>query len=286
MKILVTGASGFIGGEVARLAAADGHEVAVLVRKATVRLPGRVLVGNMEAPPWDAIREFSPEACIHCAWIATPGVYLDSPENETLVESSMALASGLVECGLQHFVGAGTCFEYDSSPSPLHTSAPAPANCSPYAAAKIRLHRQLAEILASKVAFSWGRIFYAYGPREHPKRFPSILLTNFSEGKPVTVNRPRDIVDYIHVRDIAAAFLTIATGNRPGDFNVGSGCPVTVGEVAATAARLTGRNDLLILGQHDDVTGRCADMACWDGLPWSPQISLEDGLREMMLLRQ
>lgn len=281
MKILVTGASGFVGGEVARRAVEAGHDVAALIRNGNAPWGAHLMKGSIESPPWDQIRSFAPEVCLHCAWIATPGVYLDSPENDSLVEASAAFASGLLDCGLRHFIGTGTCFEYAPSPVPLSTNAPPPAANSPYAAAKIRLHGILPELLANKATYSWARIFYAYGPGEHPNRFPSVMFRNFAAGQPVTVRRPMDIVDYIHISDIGAAFLRLAESGAGGDFNVGSGIPVTVGDIASLAARFTGREDLLELHEQSDTTGRVADLTGWKATGWQPLVRLEDGLRGM-----
>ncbi len=80
MRILVTGASGFIGSAFCRLALGHGHEIAGLMLP-TETPPAHVpasthmhwLKGTLAEPPWPAIERFRPEVCVHFAWIATPG---------------------------------------------------------------------------------------------------------------------------------------------------------------------------------------------------------------------
>src|SRR5262245_21575895 len=87
VNILVTGATGFIGSAYCKLAANRGHSLAAIVRPQSGRpidFPGAVSVlrGTLAEPPWELIEQFHPEVCVHAAWITTPGVYLESPDNE------------------------------------------------------------------------------------------------------------------------------------------------------------------------------------------------------------
>ena len=81
MKILVTGATGFIGSAFAKLALSHGHAVGGMMLP-TETPPAHVPVsdkmvwikGTLTELPWREIETFKPDACIHFAWIATPGV--------------------------------------------------------------------------------------------------------------------------------------------------------------------------------------------------------------------
>src|ERR1700738_362447 len=85
------------------------------------------------------LAERHPELCFHCAWYAVPGEYLHGLENLTSLANSLNLARGARESGCRHFVGVGTCFEYDISTGPLSETSPTRPQTL-YAAAKLALH--------------------------------------------------------------------------------------------------------------------------------------------------
>ena len=95
-----------------KLAVSQNHEVAALVRPGKTLSATRLLVGTLERAPWNEIAAFGPEVCIHTAWITTPRVYLDSPENERLEEWSGLFIRKAVACGVGRVVALGTCIEY------------------------------------------------------------------------------------------------------------------------------------------------------------------------------
>ena len=127
MKILVTGATGFIGSAFAKLALSHGHEIGGMMLP-TENPPAHVpasdkmvwIKGTLAELPWREIEAFKPDACIHFAWIATPGVYLEAPENEKHLEWSLNLARRLKGIGMSQFVGVGTCIEYKITDAPLN----------------------------------------------------------------------------------------------------------------------------------------------------------------------
>ncbi len=176
MKIFVTGASGFIGSAFCRLALRHGHEIAGLILPALTPptdLPAGEkmtwLEGTLAEPPWKSIERFQPDVCVHFAWIATPGVYLESPENEQYLQWSLDLAHQLRNIGVNHFVGAGTCIEYQISAAPLSEERTPVDPTTFYARCKNVLRETLAAA-AQKGGwqFCWGRVFYPYGVGEHP----------------------------------------------------------------------------------------------------------------------
>src|SRR6266404_2068156 len=119
MKILLTGPTGFVGSAFTRLALSRGHEVAgLLIPSEPVpphlpAQPGLVWMrGTLQEPPWDAITPFAPDVCVHAAWITTPGIYLESAENERFRDSSLQFLRDLRQRGLGHIASLGTCVEY------------------------------------------------------------------------------------------------------------------------------------------------------------------------------
>src|SRR5947209_1188044 len=126
MKILLTGPTGFVGLTFARLALSRGHQVAGLVipsEAIPTSLPAnenlRWLRGTLDEAPWEEISAFAPEVCVHTAWITTPGIYLESPENERFRDASLQFLRKVRKLGTKHIVSLGTCVEYQITNEPL-----------------------------------------------------------------------------------------------------------------------------------------------------------------------
>jgi nucleoside-diphosphate-sugar epimerase len=287
VRLVVTGATGFLGGALVRRALAAGHDVCALVR------PGRALAategltvghGTLAAPPWDELARFRADACVHAAWITTPGVYPESPDNDRYRDESLAFLAALLERGVGHAVVVGTSAEYRPSATPVREDAPLEPRTR-YARAKHALRLALAERAAAAGArVAWARVFQPYGAGEHPDRLCSAVVRRLATGERMTLDNPDAVRDWIHVDDVAAALLCLAESRTAAVVNVGSGTGRTVGSVALTAARLLGRSDLLVLtpATPDPLGPLVADPTRLRGLGWAPRVTLEAGLTALI----
>lgn len=275
MKLFVTGSGGFIGKAFFALARSRGHEVAGLER------PHR-----LESPPWDEIRRFSPDACFHAAWIATPGEYLTSPLNADYLRWSLEFARGMRLAGTRHFVAVGTCIEYAPSDSKMSEATGSLDSRSPYAAAKNALRMALEEdARAGGMKLAWARLFYPYGPGEHPNRLPSFLVRQLRERKTVVLKTPGSMKDYIHVEDAARAFLTVVESGFSGTINIGTGNAVAIRDVAHTLARILKRPGLVCESaqpQPDEYPFVEADASKLRALGWRPHYELASGMQTLV----
>jgi nucleoside-diphosphate-sugar epimerase len=291
MKILLTGATGFIGSAILKLAVEQGHQVAALVRPGKSELPAhpdgvRVLLGTLVEAPWAELAAFQPEICIHAAWITTPGTYMESPENEQLVGWSQSFLRKAVQLGVRRVIALGTCIEYQMTGKPLAEETTLTAPVSQYARSKDTLRRRLEEAShADGFAFVWGRVFYPYGPGEHPARLCTSAIRQIHTGKPVVLQNGMSVKDYIFITDLASAVLTLAGGNGCGVINLGTGHGIALREVVQTIAELLGRPDLVVestAAKPDPFGFVVADASRLRSLGWQPGIALRDGLQTLI----
>ena len=293
LKILVTGATGFIGSAFCRLALSHGHEIGGMMLPSETP-PAHVpvsdkmiwLKGTLAEPPWPGIEKLLPEVCVHFAWIATPGVYLESPENENYLQWSLGLVSRLRELGTNHIVGVGTCIEYKITDAVLSEDRTPVDPTTLYSRCKNTLRESLeAEARKDGSRLCWGRVFYPYGVGEHPARLCSSLIQKFRRGEKLLLKTPQSTKDYIHIEDLAAAILLTVEKKFTGTINWGTGVGVSVREIADTVADLLGRPGLVdevSPAEKDPLGFVVADATRLRGLGWKPAYTLREGLEKLL----
>jgi nucleoside-diphosphate-sugar epimerase len=293
MKILITGGTGFIGSAFTRLALKRGHQVAGLTqpgRGIPATLPAHPqlqwLRGTLDEAPWKEIAKYQADVCIHGAWITTPGTYLESPENYRFLESSQTFLQRILDTGTSHIFGLGTCIEYQITNQPLSETGTPAAPATTYSKCKDAL-RQWLEAEARKRGFTgtWGRVFYPYGPGEHPARLCSALIARLSAGETLRLKTPQSIKDYIFIEDLAEALLTVVDQRPAGIINLGTGTGVSVREIADQLGELLGRPELVqeqIPPELDAFPFVVADAGRLKSLGWQSRTNLRQGLSRLI----
>lgn len=293
MRILLTGAGGFIGTAFARAAAAQGHSIAGLLVPSERVPPGLEnqsgmawLRGTLAEAPWKDIDRFAPEACVHAAWVTTPGIYLESPLNAQFLEDSKSFLSRLWRSGTNRIIGLGTCVEYRITGGPLAEDTTPIEPTTTYARCKNELRLALEQAAESQsFRFAWARVFYPYGPGEHPSRLCSSIIQKLLRDEVITLKTPDSTKDYIFIRDLAAALLAVVESGFVGSINLGTGSGVSVREIARALGELLGKPDLIreaSTTQPDPFPYIVADISRLRRLGWQPQYGLTQGLRELV----
>jgi len=259
--ILVTGATGFVGGHVLNALAATDCRLRLIVRDGKqAQVPRAARIETVLTTPdlWAEPAAWLEDACrgvdavIHIAWYAEPGRYLQSPKNLDCLMGTLRLAQAASRAKVRRFVGTGTCFEYDLSAGRLTVDTPLrPA--TPYAGAKAAAFMALSQYLPQQgVSFAWCRLFYLFGEGEAAERLVPYLRSRLMVGAPAELSSGTQIRDYLDVRDAARMIVEAARGTAQGAINVCSGTPMTVRELAERVAADYGRRDLLRFGARAD----------------------------------
>ena len=237
-KILVTGATGFIGQYVVAALLQGGHAVIASSSSAekAQKLPWFSKVqykpldlGAMEAGT-DYFQYFDrPDAVIHLAWEGLPN-YKASFHVDVNLPRHIDFVNNLLRHGLKDITITGTCFEYGMREGELSEDMPAaPANH--YAMAKDRLRRHLQEQQEQyPFSFKWARLFYMYGEGQNPNSLLSQLDKALQNGdRTFNMSGGEQVRDYLPVEKMAAYIVEIALQNKvDGIINCCSGKPVTV----------------------------------------------------------
>ncbi|MVO18623.1 NAD-dependent epimerase/dehydratase family protein [Parasedimentitalea huanghaiensis] len=258
-RILITGATGFVGLPVAQKLAAAGHDLTCIVRPGTEnRLHGlntHVLHCDdvfSQLPEWWASTLAEFDTFVHLAWYAEPGKYLTSSRNLDCLAGTLSMAKGAAISKLSRFVGVGTCFEYDLTAAELSVDTPL-APTTPYAAAKVAAFTMLKSWFATtNVEFLWARLFYLYGAREDDRRLVPYLHSQLSKGQTAELSSGTAVRDYLNVEVAADLLVEDITSQRVGATNICGGKGVTIRALAEEIADQYGRRDLLKFGARPD----------------------------------
>lgn len=293
MKVFVTGASGFIGSHTVTALLDSGHEVMALAtpgnnlwRLANVSSRIKIVRGTLDdaASYQKSLHEWQPEACIHLAWYAEPGKYLDSEENIRSLNGGLSLLRALSECNCKQIICAGTCFEYEVKSDFLSENDRTRPETL-YATSKASF-QMVGEQLAAKlgIRFVWGRIFYLYGTHEDTRRIIPAAILKLREGAEFPASPGEQVRDYLYVMDVANAFLTLMNSDAKGIYNICSREPVTIRHILETIGSLTGRPELILYGvlpyRNWEPIFICGNNARLKSLGWSPKYDLQSGLKQ------
>ena len=224
-----------------------------------------------------AVEEVRPTHLLHLAWFAEHREYWTSPENRRWVDASLRLVQRFRELGGERAVVAGSCAEYDWRAGVCVEDETPLAPRGLYGESKNALREALGED-----GVAWGRIFFLFGPHEHPERLVPSVVRPLLHGEQARVSEGNQRRDFLHVGDVGDAFAALVDSEATGPVNVGSGDARSVRELVETAAGIVGRPELVRFGAPvDEEPLVVADVTrLRDEVGWTPSRTLEQGLTE------
>lgn len=282
-KVLVTGATGFIGWHLCEALVALGAEVCGLSRTAC---PENLVHGcqgwAVDLADIEAVRavisQMQPQFIYHLAGMVTArqGLNLVLPMLQSNLVGTVHLLLTAAEIGCERIVIAGSSEEpRDGAPT------------SPYAAAKAaatmyaRMFHGVYDLPVVVV-----RPFMTYGPRQEPtKLIPYTILALLHEENP-HLSSGRRVCDFVYVLDVVRGFLKagVQLGLEGETVDLGTGEGTSVRDVVELLVELSGSTARPVFGAIPDRIGERPLVADRDAIrrliDWEPRWSLRDGLME------
>lgn len=287
-RVLLTGATGFIGRHAIPELLSRGYEVHAISSKAINDERGIFWHQADLMNPFECemlLKNIAPSHLLHFAWYAEHGKFWDSEENFEWVEASIRLMRFFRAAGGERIVMAGTCAEYDWTQSGFYIENV--DHCSPltiYGAAKNSL-RQLLEAYGKQfdISCAWGRVFFLYGPNEDPRRLLSSVIISLLQNRVMKCTHGNQRRDFLHVQDAASAFVALLDSSIQGEINISSGKAYQLREIILAVANILNSSNLIQFGA---ITPKAGDPPLIAGdnrrlsneVGWSPLYQIEDGL--------
>lgn len=294
MKVLVTGAGGYLGRHVLRGLRARGHDAIVLGRAP--------VVGHEDLPllhcdllaadgPGPALESAGATHLLHLAWVTEYQAYWSSPLNFRWVNASLRLVEAFCRAGGSHVVVAGSCAEYDWSHGYLREASTPLEPATTYGTAKDATRRLLTALCAlHRASLAWGHVFFPFGPGEAPQRMVPKLIEVFRGRAPAFGVNAGAWRGMLYVPDAAQAFVALLEQGAAGRFNICSGQPVQLAHVVEVLAEACGADPRSVLDLPGDrpqdppmLVGENRRLL---GTGWRQAWTLERGLADMVRQRE
>lgn len=253
-KILVTGATGFIGSNCIELLIKRDYEIHAISRNSIDNSNNNNIfwykIDLFDVNEIERIfKEVRPSHFMHLAWKMETGLMLNSEENEKWLYLSQNLIDLFYQYGGERILVSGSCFEYDLTHNNIcHEKTQLIPNSS-YGISKMKLYQYLKSICDKKnLSYVWGRIFFTYGPGQKAKSLVPYVVGNLCNNNIVETTDGNQIYDYLYVEDIALALILLLESPHQGAVNISSGNPLTLKKLILKIAEIFERKDLIEFG--------------------------------------
>lgn len=297
MKVVVTGGAGFIGSHVADAFLERGDQVLIvddLSSGSPENVPEAAELVKFDIANGEVVEatfaDFRPDFIAHLAAQASVTVSVADPQRDfaSNVLGTFNIVRVASKLGVRTaFASTGGALYGEDAPIPTPESY-VPKPLSPYGASKLAAEAYVGTLERFHgVAHTVLRLGNVYGPRQNPHGEAGVVAI-FSERllrdqPPVVFGKGKPTRDYVHVSDIARAFVLVAETEVAGTFNVGRGKELSVLELLDVIREASGKK---MEPKHEplrpgELTRSAIDStAAAHTFGWRPEVDPQDGLAQ------
>lgn len=292
-KIVITGATSFIGQNLAQKALQQGHDVVAVVRQGAnlKRVAKGAKIIELSMDQYDKIGdEVGPSDCfVHLAWMGTRGASrMDQDLQRENCRLSMSAVRSMLEVGCNRIITGGSQAEYGHHSDVITEETKCVPNTE-YGKWKLEFFYQTQDLCEETgVEYKEPRFFSIYGPGDFEGTMISSMLKKMRENLPCDLTACTQKWDFLYVSDAADALLRLCVHSCPnGVYNLGSGDIRMLKEYVLEMARITSTQSEIRFGAVPYPQTGCVSIQpdvskIKKYLDWAPKVSFEAGIKQML----
>ena len=291
--ILLTGGTGFIGSNLVEELLNQNQKIIILKRSFsnTWRINEFFENDNLILKDIDKISlenifsQYNIEGILHLA--AFSQRTHKSHSVSEMIDSNIKFPTNLLEYSInsncKYFINTGSFFEYEFSKTPIHENSKFKA-FNLYGSTKIAFENILKYYSNNyDMKCCSLKLFTPYGPKDDVNKILPYLITNSIRKNNITIKSPNKKLDFIHVKDIANAYITVMNNihkfNTYESYNIGTNISTSIKKVFIIIEKYLGKNDNVTFGNQEEDHIQCCNNKIKEELNWNYKINLEEGIK-------
>lgn len=271
-SVVITGASGFVGRHLVSALVRDGADVLAVTRKEASFPSG---VRHVRVDDYVNTPRQAGAVLVHLA-----GEAATQSAGRGDADGEIRAALALLERGFAHVIFASSALVFGDRAATAHRTDESVSPVGEYATRKRTI-----ELEVLKAGGSVARLANVFGPGMATNNVVSDILRQVPGDGPIVVRDSGPVRDFVWIEDVVVALGRSIIRNLSGIVHLGSGQGTSVHRLAETAAAVAGQPGRLVVSRNQPASQSTCILDISDTtekLLWSPQVSLQDGLRRMM----